>query len=119
VAIQITDLDPYRNTSKMCLGGGMHCPSASSLGMQLTIMQHETPNECCNVMPPLQSAAWDECLPLLPRFATVSHPSIRKWHVAQTFTKFTETILSTTLDGISERRLGHVMLTHSLIFKPP
>jgi len=22
---------PYRDTGKMCLGGGMHCPSASSL----------------------------------------------------------------------------------------
>jgi len=25
-----TDPDPYRNTGKTCLGGGMHCPSASS-----------------------------------------------------------------------------------------
>jgi len=23
--------DPYRDTGKTCLGGGMHCPSASSL----------------------------------------------------------------------------------------
>ena len=31
VAIRITDPDnPYRNTGKTCLGGGMHCPSASS-----------------------------------------------------------------------------------------
>jgi len=25
-----TDPDPYRDTGKTCLGGGMHCPSASS-----------------------------------------------------------------------------------------
>jgi len=24
--------DLYRDTGKMCLGGGMHCPSASSYG---------------------------------------------------------------------------------------
>jgi len=24
------DPDPYRDTGKVCLGGGMHCPSASS-----------------------------------------------------------------------------------------
>jgi len=24
------DPDPYRDTGKTCLGGGMHCPSASS-----------------------------------------------------------------------------------------
>ena len=30
VAIQITDPDPYRDADKTCLGGGMHCPSASS-----------------------------------------------------------------------------------------
>ena len=30
VAIQIMDPDPYRDTGKMCLGGGMHWPSASS-----------------------------------------------------------------------------------------
>ena len=34
VAIRIgdpnTDPDPYRDTGKTCLGGGMHCPSASS-----------------------------------------------------------------------------------------
>jgi len=36
VAIRITDPDtdldpdPYGNTDKTCLGGGMHCPSASS-----------------------------------------------------------------------------------------
>ena len=24
------DPDPYRDTDKTCLGGGMHCPSASS-----------------------------------------------------------------------------------------
>jgi len=29
VAIRITDLD--RDTGKTCLGGGMHCPGASSL----------------------------------------------------------------------------------------
>ena len=22
-----TDMDPYHDTGKMCLGGGMHCPS--------------------------------------------------------------------------------------------
>jgi len=27
VAIQITDTDPYHNTGKMWLGGGIHCPS--------------------------------------------------------------------------------------------
>jgi len=33
VAIWITDpdSDPYRDTSKTCLGGAMHCPSTSSL----------------------------------------------------------------------------------------
>jgi len=25
------DPDPYRDTDKTCLGGSMHCPSASSL----------------------------------------------------------------------------------------
>jgi len=25
------DPDPYRDTSKTCLGGGMHCPSSSRL----------------------------------------------------------------------------------------
>ena len=34
VAIRITDpdtdTDPYRDTGKTCLGGGMHCHSASS-----------------------------------------------------------------------------------------
>jgi len=30
LAIWITDTDPYRDTGKTCLGGGMHCPSASS-----------------------------------------------------------------------------------------
>jgi len=39
VAIRITDLDtdpdpdPYRDTGKTCLGGGMHCPSASCLSL--------------------------------------------------------------------------------------
>jgi len=28
------DLDPYRNTGKACLGGGMHCHSASSLTLK-------------------------------------------------------------------------------------
>jgi len=28
-----TDLDPYRDTGETCLGGGMHCFSASSLLM--------------------------------------------------------------------------------------
>ena len=28
------DPDPYRDTGKTCLGGGMHCPSASSFNMQ-------------------------------------------------------------------------------------
>jgi len=31
VAIQVTDLDPCRNTRKMCFGGGMQCPCASKL----------------------------------------------------------------------------------------
>jgi len=31
VAIRITDPDPDRDTGKTCLGGGMYCPSASSL----------------------------------------------------------------------------------------
>jgi len=33
VAIRITDLDTYLESEfgKMCLGGGMHCPSASSV----------------------------------------------------------------------------------------
>jgi len=30
VVLWIMDLDPYRDTSKTCLGGGMECPSASS-----------------------------------------------------------------------------------------
>jgi len=32
VAVRITDLDTdlHRDTSKMCLGGGVHCPIASS-----------------------------------------------------------------------------------------
>jgi len=34
VSIQTTDLDtdpdPYSDTGKMCLGGGMHCPSATT-----------------------------------------------------------------------------------------
>jgi len=30
VATWITDPDPYRDTGKTCLGGGMHCLSASS-----------------------------------------------------------------------------------------
>jgi len=30
------DLDPYRDTGKMCLGGGMHCPSASSYKLNST-----------------------------------------------------------------------------------
>jgi len=32
MAIRIADpdRDPYRDTGKTCLGGGMHCPSASS-----------------------------------------------------------------------------------------
>jgi len=29
VAIWVMDPDPYRDTGKTCLGGGMHCPSAS------------------------------------------------------------------------------------------
>ena len=28
--IRLTDPDPYHDTGKTCLGGGMHCPSASS-----------------------------------------------------------------------------------------
>ena len=33
LAIWVTDPDPdpYRDTGKTCLGGGMHCPRASSL----------------------------------------------------------------------------------------
>jgi len=38
VAIRITDLDPdpnpYRDTGKTYLGGGMHCPSASIVKRQ-------------------------------------------------------------------------------------
>jgi len=40
VAIRIEDLDTdpdsdlYRDAGKPCLGGGMHCPSASSLLMR-------------------------------------------------------------------------------------
>ena len=30
VAGRNPDQDPYRDTGKTCLGGGMHCPSASS-----------------------------------------------------------------------------------------
>jgi len=29
VVIRVRDPDPYRDTGKTCLGGGMHCPSAS------------------------------------------------------------------------------------------
>jgi len=29
------DPDPYCDTGKTCLGGGMHCPSASSLSCDL------------------------------------------------------------------------------------
>jgi len=29
------DPDPYRDTGKTCLGGGMHCPSASSFDIDL------------------------------------------------------------------------------------
>ena len=36
-----TDLDPYRDTGKTCLGGGMHCPSASSLVMILHQLESE------------------------------------------------------------------------------
>ena len=36
MAIWITN--PYRNTGKMCLGGGMHCPSASSFVCILKIL---------------------------------------------------------------------------------
>jgi len=28
------DRDPYRDTGKTYLGGGMHCPSASSFAME-------------------------------------------------------------------------------------
>ena len=31
------DPDPYRDTGKTCLGGGMHCPSASSLIFALVV----------------------------------------------------------------------------------
>jgi len=27
----VTDLDQYHDTGETCLGGGMHCPSASTL----------------------------------------------------------------------------------------
>jgi len=30
-AIQVADPDPYRDTGKMCFGGGMQCPCASKL----------------------------------------------------------------------------------------
>ena len=33
-----TDPDPYRDTGKTCLGGGMHCPCDSSLFIYLFIM---------------------------------------------------------------------------------
>jgi len=33
VAVWIRDPDPYRDSGKTCLGGGMHGPSASSLYM--------------------------------------------------------------------------------------
>ena len=41
------DLDPYRDTGKTCLGGGiMHCPSASSLYIFLN-REH---SEHCNII---------------------------------------------------------------------
>jgi len=30
MVIRMMDLDPYLDTGKTCLGGGMHCPTASS-----------------------------------------------------------------------------------------
>jgi len=32
-----TDPDPYRDPGKMCLGVGMHCPSASGWTMLMTV----------------------------------------------------------------------------------
>jgi len=33
VAIRITDPDPHRDAGMTCLGGGMHCLSASSFAV--------------------------------------------------------------------------------------
>jgi len=32
------DPDPYRDTVKTCLSGGMHCPSASSLTLNCRLL---------------------------------------------------------------------------------
>jgi len=46
VAIRITDPDAdpdlYRDTGKICLGGGMHCPSASSFKFTLRFLHFKT-----------------------------------------------------------------------------
>jgi len=48
VAIRFTDRDtdpyPYHDTSKMCLGGGMHCPSASSFICDLIYILNSDPH---------------------------------------------------------------------------
>ena len=33
-----SDPNPYRDTGKTCLGGGMHCPSASSFSSVVPIV---------------------------------------------------------------------------------
>ena len=42
------DPDPYRDTGKICLGEGMHCPSASSFILSLHCIKTE--HLMCNLV---------------------------------------------------------------------
>ena len=47
MAIRITDLDPYRDTGKTCLGGGMHCPSTSRFKSCRLDTRYTRQADCC------------------------------------------------------------------------
>ena len=49
--IRIRIPDPHRDTSKMCLGGGVHCPSASSFSiLLLSLLSINRPMQCIALM---------------------------------------------------------------------